>query len=172
MVRSTQYVVHLPSNYNPAEKLPLVMVLHGCLEQGGGQLPFIETIEHDSKFDEVADRERFIVVYPQHKLECHPPFRTISAGNGGSNDDIHEGHGEVARLAEIVKEVQHDYQVDPNRIHIAGLSSGAGMTVAALVAYSEIFASGSPTAGTPYSETAPEFSASHVQARRGDCPRR
>src|SRR5512135_2373061 len=28
-----KYVVHLPSNYNPAEKLPLVMVLHGCFEQ-------------------------------------------------------------------------------------------------------------------------------------------
>ena len=40
--------------------------------------------------------------------------------------NIHEGRGEVADLAEIVKEVQHDYQVDPNRIHIAGLSSGAG----------------------------------------------
>ena len=151
-----KYVVHLPSNYNPAEKLPLVMVLHGCLEQGGGQLPFIETIEHDSKFDEVADRERFIVVYPQHKLDVIQPSVPF-CWEWWRDDNIHEGRGEVADLAEIVKEVRHDYQVDPNRIHIAGLSSGAGMTVAALVAYSEIFASGSPTAGTPYSETALNF---------------
>ena len=97
------------------------------------------------------------MVYPNHKLDLI---------NGGVpycwewwvDANIHEGRGgEVQDLAEIVKEVQHDYKVDPNRIHIAGLSSGAGMTVAALVAYSEIFASGSPTAGTPYSETAMNF---------------
>ncbi|MBV8554449.1 MAG: PHB depolymerase family esterase [Planctomycetaceae bacterium] len=148
-----KYVVHLPSNYNPAEKLPLVMVLHGCLQQGGGPLPFIDTIELDSKFDEVADRERFIVVYPNHKLDVIRPSVPF-CWEWWIDDNIHEGRGEVADLAEIVKEVQHDYQVDPNRIHIAGLSSGGAMTVAALVAYSEIFASGSPTAGMPYSETA------------------
>ena len=63
----------------------------------------------------------------------------------------------MADLAAIVEEVKHDYKVDPNRIHIAGISSGGAMTVAALVAYSEIFASGSPTAGVPYSETEMDF---------------
>jgi poly(hydroxyalkanoate) depolymerase family esterase len=70
------------------------------------------------------------------------------------DEHIHEGRGEVQDLRSIVEEVQHDYNIDPNRIHIAGLSSGGGMTVAALVAHSELFASGSTTAGLPYSETA------------------
>jgi len=162
--RERKYVVHLPSNYNPAEKLPLVMVLHGCLERGGDSnqkppfpLPMaIETIEHDSKFDEVADRERFIVVYPNHKLDLINPSVPY-CWEWWIDANIHKGSGEVRDLFEIVNEVQNDYKVDPNRIHIAGLSSGAAMTVAALVAYADKFASGSPTAGLPYSETQHNF---------------
>jgi len=143
-----KYDIHLPSNYNPTEKLPLVMVLHTCMQTGGekGLLPF-ESIERDSKFDEVADRERFIVVYPNHE---YVKIGLMNCWDWWDNAHIHKGSGEVRDLAEIVKEVQHDYQVNPNRIHIAGFATGASMTVAALVAYSEIFASGSPTAGLPW----------------------
>ena len=56
------------------------MVLHGCLEVGSTDLPLIETIERDTKFDELADQERFIVVYPNHKLDLRPVKRTILLG--------------------------------------------------------------------------------------------
>jgi len=152
-----KYAIHLPSNYQPTEKpLPLVMVLHGCLETGGesGSLPF-ESIERDSKFDDLADRERFIVVYPNHEFE---KIGLNNCWDWWVDADIHKGSGEVADLAGIVDEVQKDYKnVDPNRIYIAGLSSGAAMTVAVLVAYSDKFAAGSPTAGLPYSETLQNF---------------
>jgi len=155
------YDVHLPSNYNPAETLPLVMVLHGCLECGGPPCPFPfldrATIEHDSKFDDVADQERFIVVYPNRKLDPLSGALPFCWEFWEEAQGDHRGQGDVADLYEIVKEVQQDYKVDPNRIHIAGLSSGACMTVAALVAYPDIFASGSPTAGLPYNETKAHF---------------
>jgi poly(hydroxyalkanoate) depolymerase family esterase len=153
---SRKYVVYLPSNYNPAKKLPLVMVLHGCLEQGRSDIPFIETIEDDTKFDELADTEQFIVVYPNHRLDWlsgSVPF----CWEWWMDANIHQGRGEVADLAGIVDEVKKEYAVDPNRIHVTGISSGGAMTVAALVAYSEIFASGSPTAGMPYGETEMDF---------------
>ena len=131
------------------------MVLHGCLEQGSTDLPLMETIEHDTQFDKLADQERFIVVYPNHRLDLTDgvPF----CWEWWMDTNTHEGSGEVADLAGIVEEVKRDYKVDPNRIHITGISSGGAMTVAALVAYSEIFASGSPTAGLPYSETQMNF---------------
>lgn len=144
------YIVHVPKNYNSSEKLPLVMVLHGCLEQNG-------TIERVTNFDALADKERFIVVYPNHKFNpmsgalpyCWE-FWEEAHGN-------HRGQGDVGDLAEIVKEVQKKYNVDPTRIHITGLSSGAAMAVAAMVAYPDVFASGSPTAGVPYNTTKADF---------------
>jgi len=157
------YDVHLPSNYNPAETLPLVMVLHGCLEQGSPDnlplFPWVESIERDSKFDDIADQERFIVVYPNHKWDPLSGALPLCWEFWEEAHGNHRGQGDVADLAEIVKEVQKDYKVDPNRIHIAGLSSGAAMTVAALVAYPDVFASGSPTAGVPYGETKADFTA-------------
>jgi len=145
------FSIHLPSNYQPTETLPLVMVLHGCRETGGEtDLSFDESIERDSKFDEVADRERFIVVYPNHD---YFGIGLKNCWEWYDNAMIHRGSGRVRDLYEIVKEVQNEYKVDPNRIHIAGLSAGAAMTVAALVAYPDVFASGSETAGQPYSET-------------------
>ena len=152
-----RYVVYTPSNYDPAQALPLVMVLHGCLECGSSELPLIESIEHDTQFDELADKERFIVVYPNHKLDLGPGAGVPFCWEWWIDTNIHEGRGEVADLAGIVEEVKRDYKVDSNRVHITGISSGGAMTVAALVAYSEIFASGSPTAGLPYSETQVNF---------------
>ena len=54
----------------------------------GAELRFrSRTIEHDTKFDAVADQERFIVVYPNHKLDPRA-VRFHTAGNSGM-----EAHG-------------------------------------------------------------------------------
>ena len=57
-------------------------------------------------------------------------------------------------IGRIVKQVQDEFSVDPQRIHITGLSSGGGMAVAALVAHGSLFASGASVAGIAYGETA------------------
>jgi poly(hydroxyalkanoate) depolymerase family esterase len=120
------------------------MVLHGCNQTH-------ETIKHDTDFDSLADQEGFAVVYPF--ITSDNLLRIKNCWGFWLDEHIHEGSGEVQDLRSIIEEVQRDYQIDPNRIHITGLSSGAGMTVAALVAHSELFASGASTAGLPYSET-------------------
>ncbi|MCU0536900.1 MAG: PHB depolymerase family esterase, partial [Hydrococcus sp. Prado102] len=144
--RSRQYIIHLPSGYRrDSEPIPLVMVLHGCKETH-------KTIRYDTKFNRLADREGFAVVYPF--ITSYNGLRNPNCWGFWFNEHIHEGRGEVQDLRSIIEEVRRDYFIDPNRIHIAGLSSGGGMTIAALVAHSELFASGSSTAGLPYSETA------------------
>ncbi len=139
--RNREYIVHLPTNSNGSEPMPLVMVLHGCNQTH-------ETIKHDTDFDSLADQEGFAVVYPF--ITSYNGLRNRNCWGFWFDEHIHEGGGEVQDLRSIVEEVQRDYKIDPNRIHITGLSSGAGMAVAALVAHSELFASGSPTAGLPY----------------------
>jgi poly(hydroxyalkanoate) depolymerase family esterase len=143
--RGRRYIVHLPRGYDAAGRpLPLVMVLHGCHEDH-------ETIRRDTDFNRVADREGFIVVYPF--ITSYGDLRSKNCWGFWIDEHIHEGCGEVQDLGGIIEEVRRDYRVDPDRIHIAGLSSGAAMAVAAMVAHSELIASGSPTAGEPYSET-------------------
>ncbi|UCE26200.1 MAG: phospholipase, partial [Candidatus Coatesbacteria bacterium] len=53
-----EYYVHVPEGYDGPEPVPLVLALHG----GGGKA---EKMDKLTGFNDVADREGFIVVYPQ-----------------------------------------------------------------------------------------------------------
>jgi len=143
--RRRDYLVYVPSGYDENEALPVVVVLHGCRQTH-------EDIRAISGFDAIAESELFIVVYP---------FVTTYWGSRHRNcwawwvsQHVNAGSGEVEDIGRIVQQVQDEFSVDPQRIHITGLSSGAGMTVAALVAHGALFASGASVAGVAYGETA------------------
>jgi polyhydroxybutyrate depolymerase len=53
-----EYYVHAPESYDGSEPVPLVLALHG----GGGNA---EKMDKLTGFNDVADREGFIVVYPE-----------------------------------------------------------------------------------------------------------
>jgi poly(hydroxyalkanoate) depolymerase family esterase len=139
------YLVYTPSGYVESEVLPLVVVLHGCRQTHND-------IRAISGFDAIADRERFIVVYPF--VTRYWSLRGKNCWAWWMPQHIKAGSGEVEDIGSIVKQVQDEFGVDPKRIHITGLSSGAGMTVAALVTHSNLFASGASVAGMSYGETA------------------
>jgi poly(hydroxyalkanoate) depolymerase family esterase len=139
------YLVYTPADYNDSEPLPLVVVLHGCRQT-----------QHDiraiSGFDALADRERFIVVYPFVTAYWSPRNRNCWAW--WMRPHIRTGSGEVEDVGRIVQQVQNEFRINARRIHITGLSSGAGMTVAALVTHGRLFASGASVAGVTYGESA------------------
>lgn len=148
--RDREYLIRVPTGYAPDKgPQPLVMVLHGCKETH-------ETIRNDTQFDRIADREGFLVVYPF--ITSYDGIRSENCWGFWMDGHIHRGRGEVQDLAEIVKEVQNDYRVDPDRIHITGISSGGAMVVAAMVAHCDVFASGAPVAAEPYTETSSSVS--------------
>jgi poly(hydroxyalkanoate) depolymerase family esterase len=142
--RDRQYSIFLPEGYSAGEALPLVVVLHGCNQTH-------RNIMNDTRFNDLAEAEKFIVVYPF--VTSYDGLRNTNCWGYWLEDEIHEGSGEAADIAGIISEVQNAYSIDPDRIHITGLSSGGAMTTAVMVAYSEIIASGAPAAGIAYGET-------------------
>lgn len=142
--RDRQYVLRLPRGYTGRRPIPLVMVLHGC-----NQLH--TDIRDITGFDDLADREGFAVVYPF--VTSYPDVRLENCWGWWQANEIRPGCGEVQDLWEIVEEIRGEYLIDPRRIHVTGLSSGAGMTVAMLIAHAGKIASGAAVAGVPYSET-------------------
>jgi poly(hydroxyalkanoate) depolymerase family esterase len=142
--RNRLYLVHLPPAYDARRPLPLVMVLHGCRQHN-------DDIRHITNFDAVADREGFIVVYPF--VTSYVGLRTRNCWGWWSANQIRAGAGEVEDLWQIIEEVRSRHAVDARRIHVTGLSSGGGMTVAMLVAHAGRIASGAPVAGVPYHES-------------------
>ncbi|MEE8285445.1 MAG: PHB depolymerase family esterase [Gammaproteobacteria bacterium] len=142
--RTRLYEIHLPPSYTGKTALPLVMVLHGCRQSQ-------EDIRQISTFDAIADRERFIVVYPY--VTAYVDFRIRNCWGWWRESEIRPGAGEVEDLWQIVEEVKAEFNVDPRRIHATGLSSGGSMAVAAMVAHASKLASGAVVAGVPYAET-------------------
>lgn len=147
--RDREYIVHVPAGYTGRNPIPLVMVLHGCSQSHRG-------IRAVSGFDAVADRGGFAVVYPY--VTSYSGMRLRDCWGWWQSGEIRPGAGEVQDLWHIVEEVQGELNVDPRRIHVSGLSSGAGMAVAAMVAHCDRIASGAVVGGVPYAE--------HVRAVR------
>lgn len=108
-----EYVLYVPSSYDGAKPAPLVISLHGASLWGAAQRDI-------SQWDEVADREGLIVVYPSGRGGSGP--RVWRAGNdaGVSRD--------VIFISDLIDKLKGTYNIDPARIYANGLSNGGGMS--------------------------------------------
>lgn len=142
--RDREYLVHVPPSYQRQERLPLVMVLHGCNQDHFD----MQTI---TRFDELADRYGFVVVYPF--ITGYRGVRLRNCWGWWRRGDIRRGSGEVEDLWNIVNAVRRSHRIDPDRIHVTGLSSGAAMAVALAVVHGRKIASCAAVAGVAYGES-------------------
>ncbi|HQV27658.1 MAG TPA: PHB depolymerase family esterase [Thermoflexales bacterium] len=104
--QTREYTLHVPARVLPST--PLVIVLHGYKGTA-------ESMEQYSTFSSVADREGFLVAYPQAAGE--------SAAwnlNLGPNND-------VTFLVAVMDDVLAICDYDPSRVYVVGLSRGGGM---------------------------------------------
>ena len=141
--RSRQYLVHIPRANTGQQPRPLVVVLHGCRQDN-------RDIEAISGFNQLSDRHGFLVAYPF--VTGYRGLRALNCWGWWVKREIQAGAGEVEDLWQIVEEIKRNYHIDTQRIHVTGLSSGAGMAVAMMVAHGDKVASGAAVAGVPYSE--------------------
>ena len=120
MTGAQRYQLYKPPGATRAERLPLVVMLHGCTQDGAA-------IAASSRMNSVAARGRFMVLYPQQN-------RMANAQGCWNWFDTRNGRAqrEADAIAEAISQVCLTQPVDPNRIAIAGFSAGAGM--AALLA--------------------------------------
>lgn len=152
--RDREYLVHLPPSYRAGLSLPVVMILHGCDQNHWD-------IRHVADFDRIADKHGIIVVYPF--VTTYDPPRMRNCWAFWSSSHNRAGSGEVEDLWQILNDVRKRYDADANRLHVAGLSSGAAMTVALLVNRCDRIASGAEIAGLPFGETAAALGQAQAQ---------
>lgn len=143
--RTRSYLVHIPRGKVDSKPRPLVLVLHGCRQDN-------HDIEAISGFNKLADRHGFLVAYPF--VTSYSGMRLKNCWGWWFDREIHAGAGEVEDLWQIIEDIKQAYPVDEARIHVTGLSSGAGMAVAMMVAHADKIASGAAVAGIPYAEKA------------------
>lgn len=105
-----KYIVHLPTGYNPANKFPLVLNLHGLGSYASQQQLY-------SGMDATSDKYKFIVVYPDGVNNAW----NVGIGLNASINDV----GYInALLDTLIKK----YAVNTGKIYSCGLSLGGYMT--------------------------------------------
>ncbi|WP_282270330.1 PHB depolymerase family esterase [Stenotrophomonas sp. PS02298] len=134
-----EYQVWVPAGYEASKPLPVLLVLHGCVN--GPNL-----MGEASGFNDVADVEGFIVVYPRQNVTSNP----TRCWNWQLPINQARGSGEASILAGIVDAVKAGYAVDPRRVYVTGISAGGAMTSIMLACYSDVFAAGAIHSGGMY----------------------
>jgi polyhydroxybutyrate depolymerase len=112
------YYIHLPADISELDSLPLVMVLHG-----GGKGDGDNVAKHFG-FNEIAEREGFIVVYPNGIDSRWNDGRGKTFKEKKDLEDIDD----VGFLSALIDTIIAKYNVDPNRVFVTGVSNGGMMT--------------------------------------------
>lgn len=136
---SRSYRLWVPAGYTGKNKLPLVMMLHGCT-----QTP--DNFAAATLMNEVADKNSFLVVYAEEPASANP----LKCWNWFESSHQSRGTGEPSLLAEIVNKVRARYQVDSRRVFVAGFSAGGAMAVIMGATYPDIFAAVGVHSGIAY----------------------
>ena len=129
--------IYIPQTLAPGA--PLVVVLHGCTQNAG-------VYDRGSGWSELADRHGFAMLFPEQTRanSANLCFNWFAAG------DSRRGKGEAASIAQMVRHMIANHDLDATRIFITGLSAGGAMTKVMLATYPELFAGGAIIAGLPF----------------------
>src|SRR5262245_15762644 len=128
--------------YAPRQPRPgqaLVVALHGCLQSAS-------SFDHGSGWSELADRNGFIVIYPEQPATNNPKH----CFSWFLPDDIARGRGEALSIRQMVDKAVLEFGIDRARIFVTGLSAGGAMASVMLATYPDVFAGGAIIAGLPY----------------------
>lgn len=107
-----EFLLHVPDGL-PDAPLPLVFVFHGGNGHAVGTMNL-------TRFNEVADREKFLVVYPQGV------GRSWNDGRVTEVTQAHrEGVDELAFFDSLLAHLSERHPVDARRVHATGISNGA-----------------------------------------------
>jgi polyhydroxybutyrate depolymerase len=136
--RSRNYIVHSPQAASAASK-PVIINMHGGGANARNQQSY-------SGMDALADREGFLVVYPNGTGRFGDHLLTWNAGTccgSAQKDNIDD----VGFVRAVVDDLARRTPIDRNRVYATGLSNGAMMAYRLAAEAPDLVAAIAPVAG-------------------------
>ena len=110
-----RYLLYVPDSYDPNTATPLVFNIHGYAQWPANQ-------SNISNWNELADEEGFIVVYP---MGTGLPFHWATSKGV---EESPEAMKEVLFISDLIDKLSAEYNIDPQHVFASGLSNGGGMS--------------------------------------------
>ena len=114
--RDRSYIVHVPPA-GASAPLPVVLAFHG----GGGNAIGFKAY---GELDRVADREHFLVVYPNGTGPLPNRLLTWNAGDGCCGYALENQVNDVGFVAVLLMDLAARTQIDRRRVYATGHSNG------------------------------------------------
>jgi poly(hydroxyalkanoate) depolymerase family esterase len=136
--RELSYRLFLPARDEVTERLPLLVMLHGCTQSA---LQFAE----GTRMNALAAAAGFGVLYPEQRkransLRCWNWF----------DPEVVAGEGEAALIIRVLDEVLAQRPLDPRQVYLCGFSAGAAMAAVLAARFSGRFAACALYSGLMY----------------------
>lgn len=112
-----RYRLYTPSGIQRNERLPLLVMLHGCGQDA-------ETLAASSRMNTIAARERFFVLYPEQDR-----LSNVQGCWNWYDTRTGRAQAEANSIIAAIEQICLRQAVDRNRVALAGISAGAGMAV-------------------------------------------
>lgn len=132
-----QFRVFRPPDMVVGERLPLLVMLHGCGQTAGA-------FALSTRMNTLAARERCLLLYPEQDLLANPQgcWNWFATRSG-------KAQAEVALLMAAIDQVCLLYAADPQRVALAGMSAGASMAALLATRHPERFKAVMMHSGVP-----------------------
>lgn len=128
------YLFYTPNSYKPRQDVPLVVVVHGCQTTA-------EQEQALTRYDELAERKGFVVLYPDvDVIGQNAPGPIADCWKFYEPGSWTRGSGDSGAIAAMTRTVMDERSIDPERVYLAGTSAGGLMTAIDAAAYPDLFA--------------------------------
>jgi poly(hydroxyalkanoate) depolymerase family esterase len=141
-----RYLLYTPKSYVPGRAAPLVVVVHGCQTTAEQELKV-------SLYNEVAERERFVVLYPDvDAIGRAQPGPANQCWKFPDPRSWKRDSGDSAAIADMTRAIMAKLSIDRERVYLVGISAGGLMASIDAAAYPDLYAAAGVMSSSAYAD--------------------